>query len=374
MEEWEAAFYAYRAAQARISNAAAFLTLSRYVSQVAPLRPTLPPTFITQSVSTLVASRRLSRRLAQAWMQYARALDTGFQLGEPETGDGDTLDALRENFINRMEEAADLGEDAGFSDDSEEVRRFAQDLRDAEYGPQGRQRRSTALNRSQVDQRIRDFREAATEELDLDRDEFEWPEDSAPEDIDDWIERRLREAARKEATERRKKYTIRDVEGESEPTDEELMEEHRKAGQVLAGEMQEATGDAARKLQELVVFRDSKVQAVARGTSATPCAFCAMLASRGFAYKSVQSALLTQNSVQREKIEDYTWVAGFRKVHPNCNCYPIIRWINVPNQSLPPLNKEFEALWKATGNMKEFRAAMYQRNKNLITETNSQEE
>lgn len=373
-EEWEAAFYAYRAAQARISNAAAFLTLSRYVSQVAPLRPVLPNAFIAQSISTLAASRRMSRRLAQAWYQYARALDTGWQLGELEDGaQGGTLERLRENLIDRLEEAANLG--TGEPDDvSPDVNRFARDLKDSGYNaPRGRNRRPKGLNRSQVDRRIKEFREAVTEAYEVETEDFEWREDSRTEDIGSWIERRLRETGKREATERSKKFKLREVDEEG-PTDEELMAEHEKAGQVLAGEMQEATGDAARKLKEWAYFSDRRVKAVARGTSATPCAFCAMLASRGFAYKSVQSAVLTQNSVQRERASDYTWVTGFRKIHPNCNCYPIIRWINVAGGDLPELNKEFERMWKDAGGLKAFRAAMYQRNKKLIDETDSQEE
>jgi hypothetical protein len=375
-EEWEAAFYAYRAAQARVSNAAAYLTLTRYTSQVAPLRDILPNAFIAQTVSTLAASRRISRRLAQAWYQYARALDTGWQLGELEDGrEGGTLDGLRENFVDRLEEVADLGTNDP-DDVSPDVSRFSRDLKDAGYNDlEGRNRRSKGLNRAQVDRRVQEFREAVTEDYDLETEPLEWPEDSDSRAIGDWMERRLRGAAKREAMERRKKFEIRDVETEGDgPADEELMAEHEKAGQVLAGEIHEATADAARKLKEWVYNRDTRVQAVARGTSATPCAFCAMLASRGFVYKNVQSAVLTQNSVQRERVGDYAWVAGFRKIHPNCNCYPIIRWINVPNESLPALNKEFEELWKEAGGLKQFRALMYQRNKKLIDETNSQEE
>lgn len=363
--EWEAAFYAYRAAQARVNNAAAYLTLRRWTEQVGALRPGLPGGFVNDTAQFVIASRRMSRRLAQAWFQYARALDTGYQLGALEDDAlGGTLNRLRQNFLDRLQDASQLGFEES-ADANEEVRSFERALLDAGYDSSGTEnRRSNAIARRYLDERIQEFLDAWEDDERLDVEDFAWRTDSDPDQVREWISERLRQVAEAESRRRREEIRARERDGE-EVSDDEVEDEHEKAGQVVAGEVHEATADAARKLKEWAFFRDARVRAVARGTSATPCAFCAMLASRGFVYRSVQSAVLTRNSA--ENPEAYTWANGFRKIHPNCNCYPIIRWKNVSDVDDPELTKEFKQIWKDSGgNLKEFRKNMYQRNKKLI--------
>lgn len=378
MEEWKVAFDAYRSAQARVNNAAAYLTLVRWMERVGALRPNLPPAFVADAVQVLGAARRIARRLAQAWYQYGRALETGYQLGELEGGalDG-TMDRLRQNFLDRLQDAAQLGH--GESDDQDEaVAQFEQGLREAGYdGDSGRELRRNVVPRVYLDRHIQDFLESWGEDSRLEREPFEWRSDSDPEQLREWVERQLRETAREETRERRDRVREREREREETSSDEEVEGEHERAGQRVAGDVHEAVADAARKLTEWVHFRDSRVSWVARGTAPNPCAFCAMLASRSASpdvpnYRSVRSAMLTSNSASNS--DDYLWSNGFRKVHPNCNCYPIIRWADGGGDQVPELNQEFYDLWRSTQGFNDFRRALYRRAKGLQGETASQEE
>lgn len=66
----------------------------------------------------------------------------------------------------------------------------------------------------------------------------------------------------------------------------------------------------------------------ARVTSARPCAFCAMLASRGFAYKSRESALLTKSG---------------QKYHDHCACGIEVAFSH--DAELPPSTAQWSELW-----------------------------
>lgn len=56
-----------------------------------------------------------------------------------------------------------------------------------------------------------------------------------------------------------------------------------------------------------------------------------MLASRGFVYVSAATAGFT--------------AGGVSDIHPNCHCFPIVRWVDVENDQLPALNKYFMEMW-----------------------------
>lgn len=74
----------------------------------------------------------------------------------------------------------------------------------------------------------------------------------------------------------------------------------------------------------------------ARVTSGSPCGFCAMLASRGPVYWS----------------ED---TASFQP-HSNCSCFPEIEYGN--GYEWPGNGREYQDLWKQTGDINSFRAAL----------------
>lgn len=74
----------------------------------------------------------------------------------------------------------------------------------------------------------------------------------------------------------------------------------------------------------------------ARVTSGNPCAFCAMLASRGPVYWSEETASF--------------------EPHGNCSCFPEIEYGE--GYEWPGHAREFQDLWKQTGDLKSFRSAL----------------
>lgn len=58
---------------------------------------------------------------------------------------------------------------------------------------------------------------------------------------------------------------------------------------------------------------------------------------------------------------------AFRRVHPNCRCYPIIRWVDA--DQLPELNQRFKDMWNyfksrnPNDTFNAFRRALYEEQK-----------
>lgn len=103
----------------------------------------------------------------------------------------------------------------------------------------------------------------------------------------------------------------------------------------------ESSGAVARHV--LDGGRDTLVQAVesdelavgfARVTGPHPCAFCAMLASRGYAYKSRESALLTSRKSK---------LGADQRYHDHCACGIEVAFQH--GSPLPPNTARWERLW-----------------------------
>jgi hypothetical protein len=103
---------------------------------------------------------------------------------------------------------------------------------------------------------------------------------------------------------------------------------HAAAGSIGSGTVDAAAMDGGREVIDRAMREDRLVKAVARGTSSDPCAFCAMLASRGFVYKNEKTAGLG------DEVE---------KFHINCHCFPIVRFTR--ESELPELNRYFQEKW-----------------------------
>lgn len=87
--------------------------------------------------------------------------------------------------------------------------------------------------------------------------------------------------------------------------------------------------DGSREYLIKSLSNDRREKWVARGVRPGCCAFCAMLASRGFVYWS-------ENSAMRNAIGE--------QYHPNCHCYPIVRW----SSKVPPnVNQQWSKAWDA---------------------------
>ncbi|WP_405061889.1 hypothetical protein OG474_09610 [Kribbella sp. NBC_01505] len=100
----------------------------------------------------------------------------------------------------------------------------------------------------------------------------------------------------------------------------------RAAESSTLGAIFRIVADGGRNTIHATTLRDTKALGFARVTDGKPCAFCAMLASRGFVYKSEETA------------------GG--QYHDRCGCFaqPMYRH----DDAVPGRGQEFSDLWSAT--------------------------
>lgn len=105
-----------------------------------------------------------------------------------------------------------------------------------------------------------------------------------------------------------------------------------------AGSVMRLTADAGREVIRGAVLRDDAAVGWARVTDGSPCAFCAMLASRGIDYKRGSFAASDPRFTGK----------GTAKVHDHCGCTsePVFR---DSDYNLPGRAQEFADLWERTG-------------------------
>jgi hypothetical protein len=107
---------------------------------------------------------------------------------------------------------------------------------------------------------------------------------------------------------------------------------------VVAGVGQQAAAGGVRSVVRDMGDRDPARQAWIRvsGTG-TPCAFCAMLLSRGAVYSGKHEALR----------HDVAHANGTHGYHPNCHCYalPLFAGASIEGSRFA-VNREMEDLWK----------------------------
>lgn len=349
--EIEAIEAAHRAAQARLGIAGAYLALLAWNSVSAVNAAATAANWTAQLIRMVIALRRRSRKLAQAYYQLSRALQTGYTLGQPPEGVEATLAGLRRNFLEQLNEVATMEGDADPTGDAD-LDWFDSELRAAGTNAP-RNARQAGLAGIDLDKYIQDWLDAADDaDAEVDVDDYAWPTDTSDEAIEDYMRRRLadfikdRDDAIREARQAE--------EAEFEATLRALEEEHERAGNDAAGTVHKTALDAGRRALDTAMRRDRRIRSVARGLGPNPCAFCAMLASRGFVYMSGASASgttarISQNDnevgpVDRDGNDRYSG-AGIRIFHDNCNCYPIYRWVDETEMPLPERNAYFQEMW-----------------------------
>ena len=109
--------------------------------------------------------------------------------------------------------------------------------------------------------------------------------------------------------------------------------------------------NGARDTFDQVTMADLGVQGWARVTSATPCWFCAMLASRGPVYDDDS---FSESDPRFDGPGQY-------KVHDGCGC-ALVPLYRRAGEEWPGRAKEFDALWRQTGSALKFRQAFEGRN------------
>lgn len=316
----------HRAAQARLGLIAAYLSLAEWESVSALDAAGTAGEWIVKSLRVIAAVRKLSRRLAISYYQLARALETGRTLGVPEGSSGDvTLGDLRSNFRLNALDVASLPSPLTRSDDPD-IRWFENLLEQQEGSTNSR---SIRLADVAVDPLLQDLMdvEGTNDAQPITVDKYDWPEAMSYKEVDDAFRRLLRKQAvdySADAVE-----TIRSNEDlKPKQALDQIGTAHEAAGSLGSGTVDAASIDGGREVINQAIRNDRLVRAVARGTSTNPCAFCAMLASRGFVYKSEKSAYVGDD---------------VEKVHINCHCFPIVRFLR--ESELPELNRYFQEKW-----------------------------
>lgn len=349
--EVEAIEAAHRAAQARLGIAGAYLALLAWNSVSAVNVAATAANWTTQLVRMTIALRRRSRKLAQAYYQLSRALQTGHSLGGPPEGVQATLAGLRRNFLEQLNEVATMEGDADPTGDAD-LDWFDSELRAAGTNAP-RNARQASLAGIDLDGYIQNWLDAADDaDADVEVDAYAWPTDTPDGAIEDYMRKRLADFIKERENAVRATREAEDAAFDA--TMQALEDEHERAGSDAAGRVHKTALDAGRRALDTAMRSDRRIRSVARGLGPNPCAFCAKLASRGFMYMSGRSATgttarISQNDnevgpVDREGNDRYS-AAGIRIFHDNCNCYPIYRWVDEAEMPLPERNAYFQEMW-----------------------------
>lgn len=321
----------HQAAQARLGIVAAYLALGEWTAVSSTNAVETGSVWLARSLRIIAAIRRKSRQLAISYYQLSRALETGRTLGVPDgsTAGNVTYGKLRENFLASVDEVAKIG-DGKTNDPDPDLAWFEENIPDRGIVPRGANGVTIKLTDTDLDAPVAKLKRVTNRSDDNKKvkvDPFNWPAEADPEEVD----KAYRKLLRKKALEQSAASSKAAREDESLSHDEaikQIDDSHANAGSIGAGMVDEASISSGRDVIDIASRRDKLVRAVARGTSGNPCYFCAMLASRGFAYKSEATA---------------GFGSDIKKYHPNCHCYPIVRWTR--ETELPELNAYFKEKW-----------------------------
>lgn len=317
----------HQAAQARLGLIAAYLSLAEWESVSALDATGTAGAWLVRSLRVIAAVRKMSRALAVSYYQLARALETGRTLGVPEGITGDvTLGKLRSNFRRQALDVASLPSPLTRSDDPD-IRWFEETLAKQEGNENSRSIRLADVAVDPLIQNLLDV-EGTNDAQTISVDKYDWPEAMSYEEVD----RAFRALLRKQAAEHSDK-AVKEIRSDESNTPDDAIKKieaaHEAAGSIGSGTVDAAAMDGGREVVNRAIRQDRLIKAVARGTSSDPCHFCAMLASRGFVYKSEKTAGVG------EEIE---------KFHINCHCFPIVRFTR--ESELPELNRYFQEKWR----------------------------
>ena len=338
---------AHRAAQARLGIAGAYLALREWngVSPTAPLATS--GTWLLRSLKIIRALRRKSTRLAVAYYQLARAIETGYTLGLPEYSEDPkavTMGGLRKQYLNLLTEIAQIEQPESAevvipnSTKNRDEEWLERELQDADNAGRESNPKADLLKNLDLESYIEDLIEDSEYDTDDDPvevDPYEWEEDVF---TDEELEAIYTEQLQKNAAGQEEKAKKVKRTGETDQLDRliaGLEEDHAKAGSTGAGQVDAAGMNAGRQVLSNAYKRDRRVQMIARGTGPNPCAFCAMLASRGFVYRDTKTAGFNTNG--GNDVEKY---------HPNCHCFPVVRWADIPDPTAPGRSEFYKANWR----------------------------
>lgn len=335
---------AHRAAQARLGIAGAYLALQAW-TEVSPTTPEVnADAWLTRSLSMIRAIQLKSSRLAKAYYQLARAVEVGRTLGVPEYSDDPkaiTMGGLRKQYLNLLVEIAQIDDpevDNSNSTDErdEDEEAFERALREADTTDLQSNNKAQRLADVDLDSYIQDWAEKAdydTDDEPVPVDTFKWRERGlTKERLREIFAEELSEAARVQA----EKVARLERDDNLKPSQftAKARAAHEASGNIGAGKVDEFGIRAGREVIGEGISRDRLVQQIARGTSGNPCAFCAMLASRGWVNRSNAGPGFDTDGGN-----------DIVRVHENCHCFPLVRWVMRPDSDLPELSAYYKKMW-----------------------------
>lgn len=333
------------------------------------------------------ASAYLLRRLATSTYRLTRALDTGSTVSFDGDLDAVELGRLRQEFVDAVEDALDLGgvgaplpddPDVDYfnevvADMREEFASLAESLGDratrsadvvrdlAGGDPLGEDSLRTAtdllddlleqilsdpsLDHSEVIEVDQDFSDLGERDRELFEEFFEDADREFEESIRklyiEELENRVAEVVKNADQLRDLQAEIRDIADEAGLNAAEWLERlARNQGQILV---------------DKAAAQDNQLLYAARKTGSNPCAFCAMLASRGYIYVGSTAGGTSNRRSRggREQSSDLFNADGVRAYHPNCQCSVVHRWHE--DAQADSVADWFSELWKEAGSLNEFR-------------------
>lgn len=346
MSEIETLEGLHRAAQARLGFSVAFLSKSKWATVQATAPARAGSSWADTVADAVVEAQELSAALAATYYQLARALELGVTLGLPNDGGSATLGTYRDAFLSQVVAVAQLGD----ATDTTPLHGLITGSED--------------LDRLDIMPNVQRFLDEMDEGLDptvIGVEPYNWPTfRDATDHVADELYGKAVDPLAKQVKQLRQAESGKDAKDKTDRVTA-IETAHEKKGVIGAGNADQFVMRAGRAVLEQAHTRDKRVLKYARGTSANPCDFCAMLASRGFVYASRSTAMSTYRT------------GGLRSYHPNCHCFPIARWSE--ESPLPALNQEFTALWnkeirgKYSGKaaLKQWRHIIADRQKSLLS-------
>lgn len=378
-------------AQQRVGLLAIVIMWNLFQS-VNPLRATQTyQTWFFQSLRIATAAAYMIQAIALSQYRLARALDAF----ETYSLDGQTgtipLGALRQDLIDAVEDAMSLGgsgEGLPEDDDIALFNELVSELREefaemAERLIEKETRSADAVrdlaghdspDRESLE-RVRDRMDELLDEMleDPSTDdgwliEIVLPPDDVGLDPDEV--RRAFEENQRDLEESVRKAYIEEIENvlESRFTErykiEDAYDDIRriadKAGLDAAAYLERLAKERGQAVVERLAAKDNKLLLAARRTGPNPCAFCAMLAARGYVYTGTTAAGSSRGNKKRDgsliDTSQGAWdtgIDGVRRYHANCQCSVVYRWQE--SDSTESVSSHLAALYEAAGSRTEFR-------------------
>lgn len=335
------------------------------------------------------AAAFLMRGLAKSQYRLTRALDTGG--GTVAWTEDDALvrelGELRQEYVDKVEDALELGsknnslpddEDVAYFNDlisdmkdefaelaerlSEKETRSAEAVRDlggADRVTEDSLKKSSGLLSDLLDDMLNDpsLPNDTAVEVDLDFSDLDERDRDYFDQFFEDSENELRDEIRKAYIDRLDEMVERPVSEEwtLEDARNEIRELADEIGLNASAWLQRLANEQGRLLAERTAAKDDRQLMAARKTGSNPCSFCAMLASRGYVYTKTTAAGTSRRIARSGNKVDASQfdASGFRSYHPNCQCSVVYRWQDTPQADA--VSGYLSQLYHEAGDMRRFR-------------------